>query len=253
MSSVISRKERGIAMLIVLFSLLLLSVVGLGMMYSTNMETVINSNYRDKQGVFYAALAGLQEARDRLHTTTTGSITPPTGLPTNGAANVIYIVADAATIKPWDPSNRYFDTELCQENVFGLSHTTGVPCDGSDYTSNGLNGVSWRAVKDNSLSASAPWNSTSLDWKWTRITMKGNNMTPWPVDGTSSSTAQVCWEGTHQMSTPYGTSTGCTPVGGVTSIIMVTTGTGYTSVPSVTIASVDGKGSGATATANITA
>src|SRR2546429_9849147 len=102
MSSVISRKERGIAMIIVLFSLLLLSVVGLGMMYSTNMETAINSNYRDKQGAFYAALAGLQEARDRLHTTTTGSITPPTALPVTGAANVIYIVADAATVKPWD-------------------------------------------------------------------------------------------------------------------------------------------------------
>src|SRR5207248_259832 len=121
--------------------------------------------------------------------------------------------------------------------------------------------VSWRAVKDNSLSASAPWNSTNLDWKWTRITMKGNNMTPWPVDGTSSSTAQVCWEGTHQMSTPYGTSTGCTPVGGVTSIIMVTTvsgyvstvsltagGSGYSSAPTVVFT---GDGSGATATATI--
>jgi len=42
-------RQRGIALLIVCFSLLLLSVIGLGMMYSTNMETTINSNYRDKQ------------------------------------------------------------------------------------------------------------------------------------------------------------------------------------------------------------
>src|SRR5438552_3713360 len=138
------RNQSGVAMIIALFALLLLSVVGLGMMYSTNMETTINSNYRDKQGVFYAALAGLQEARDRLHTTTTGSITPPTALPVSGLANVTYIVADASTIKPWDPSNPYFDTELCQENVLGLSHTAGAPCAGSDYASNGLNGVSWR-------------------------------------------------------------------------------------------------------------
>ena len=41
------QKQRGIAMLIALFTLLFLSVVGLGMMYSTNMESAINSNYRD--------------------------------------------------------------------------------------------------------------------------------------------------------------------------------------------------------------
>src|SRR5215470_1404061 len=58
--------ERGIAMLVAVFALLLLSVIGLGMMYSTNMETNINSNYRDKQIATYAAMAGLQEARDRI-------------------------------------------------------------------------------------------------------------------------------------------------------------------------------------------
>ena len=58
--------ERGIALLVAVFALLLLSVIGLGMMYSTNMETSINSNYRDKQAATYAAMAGLQEARDRM-------------------------------------------------------------------------------------------------------------------------------------------------------------------------------------------
>ena len=53
-------------MLVVMFALLLLSVIGLGMMYSTNMESAINSNYRDKQVALYAALGGLQEARDRI-------------------------------------------------------------------------------------------------------------------------------------------------------------------------------------------
>ena len=95
MDSSVRNKERGIAMLIVLFSLLLLSVVGLGMMYSTNMETSINGNYRDKQSAFYAALAGLQEGRDRLNGNTTEHITLPAGLPTSGVANVIYIVSDS--------------------------------------------------------------------------------------------------------------------------------------------------------------
>src|SRR5438874_8766764 len=127
MSSVISRKERGIAMIIVLFSLLLLSVVGLGMMYSTNMETSINSNYRDKQEAFYAALAGLQEARERIQPAT-GDIPAPTALPVTSFQNIINILSNALTEKPWDPANRYFNTELCQEQVMSLSGTPGVPC-----------------------------------------------------------------------------------------------------------------------------
>src|SRR5919109_897913 len=123
----VRNKERGIAMLIVLFSLLLLSVVGLGMMYSTNMETSINGNYRDKQNAFYAALAGLQEARDRLNGNTQDHVSLPAGLPSTGAANVIYIVSDSSVVKPWDTSNTYFDTELCQENVLSLMPNPGAP------------------------------------------------------------------------------------------------------------------------------
>src|SRR5438874_10555320 len=102
--------ERGIAMLIVLFSLLLLSVIGLGMMYSTNMETSINYNYRDKQVAFYAALAGLQEARDRIQPST-HNIVAPTQLPSTTLQNIIWIVANASTVKPWDNSttSTYFD------------------------------------------------------------------------------------------------------------------------------------------------
>src|SRR5712692_2490551 len=97
-----SSQERGIAMMIVLFSLLLLSVVGLGMMYSTNMETSINSNYRDKQVAYYAALAGLQEARDRIRATGDSTLVAPSVLPAIGQTNVIYIVSDASKVKPWD-------------------------------------------------------------------------------------------------------------------------------------------------------
>src|SRR5947208_5791391 len=93
------RNERGVALLIALFALLLLSVVGLGMMYSTNMETSINSNYRDKQVAFYAALAGLQEARDRIQPST-GDIPTPTALPSTSFQNIIYVLSDASTVKP---------------------------------------------------------------------------------------------------------------------------------------------------------
>src|SRR2546427_6392760 len=109
------RNQSGVAMIIALFALLLLSVVGLGMMYSTNMETNINYNYRDKQVAFYAALAGLQEARDRIQPST-HNIVAPTALPSLTAQNIIYIVANSS-IKPWDNTDPYFDTELCQDKV----------------------------------------------------------------------------------------------------------------------------------------
>src|SRR5213595_3325155 len=122
---IMERQERGIALLLVLFTMLLLSVIGLGMMYSTNMESAINSNYRDKQGALYASIGGLQEARDRIQPAT-HNIVAPDAVPSLTAAKVIYILADTSVV-PWLTGNKYFDTELCQENVLGLTGTNGVP------------------------------------------------------------------------------------------------------------------------------
>src|ERR1051326_6830783 len=232
--------ERGIALLIVLFAMVALSVVGLGMMYSTNMETAINSNYRDKQVSFYAALSGLQEGRERIKYPY--SITPPTALPSTALQDIVYIVSDYSKVKPWDPSNSYFDTELCQEKVLNLHGTYGVPC------TTIASGTGWFRYIDDGQSSSAPWYFASpTDWKWTRIQLKGNNNTPVPVNGDSGSYDQACWDGTRQISTATGYSGGCEPVGGVTSVIVDEGGTNYTSTPTVTFSS--GGGSGAAATA----
>jgi hypothetical protein len=237
---VIRKSERGIALIIVLFATLLLTVIGLGMMYSTNMETAINHNYRDSQVALYAALAGLQEARQRIKYPY--DITPPFELPSTTAANIIYIVSDASTVKPWDPTNAFFDTELCQEDVLGLTGTPGVPCTAT------ASGTAWYQVFDNSQSSAGPWNlAYPLDWKWTRIQLKGNNNTPVPVNGDSTDPSQACWNGRTQMSTPTSYTTGCQPIGGVTSIFVDSHGTTYTSVPTVDITG--GGGTGATATA----
>src|SRR5881397_4381787 len=60
---IMERQERGIALMLVLFTMLLLSVIGLGMMYSTNMESAINSNYRDKQTALCCASGAAGIAR----------------------------------------------------------------------------------------------------------------------------------------------------------------------------------------------
>jgi hypothetical protein len=237
--------ERGSALIVAMFTLMLLSVVGLGMMYATNMETSINANYRDKQQAVYAAVSGLQEARDRLQPAAP-SIALPTALPTLTNEQVIYIInpRSGETVAPWDIGNAYRDTELCQEGILGLTPTPGIPC--AELPS----GTDWYRVVDNSDAASAPWNaSTPLDMKWTRITLKGNNMTPVKVNGNSADATQTCWDGAHQILRPAGYSAACTPDGSVAAVTVTSGGTGYSSTPNVTFGAPPAGGTQATGTA----
>lgn len=155
------RNERGIALMLTIFGLLLLTAVAVAMMYSSDSETTIAVNYRDKEAASYAAMAGLQEARDRIQPrtgdlsgwTTAPGPSPslpvgpgPTQLPTNTNAQILYIInpgtsETAAGIAPWSPTvngnpNPYFDKELCQENLAGqpgsgftlATGNVGTPC-----------------------------------------------------------------------------------------------------------------------------
>src|SRR5262245_51472550 len=78
------KRERGMAMFVVMFAILLLSIIGLGMMYSTVTETSINSNYKDSQIAMYASMAGLHEARDRIQPAT-HNVAAPTDEPSLSA------------------------------------------------------------------------------------------------------------------------------------------------------------------------
>ena len=60
------RRETGIALLISIFVLLLISVVAIALIVSSGTESALAGNYRSSTGVYYAALAGLEEARERL-------------------------------------------------------------------------------------------------------------------------------------------------------------------------------------------
>ena len=72
--------QRGVAMFICLFALMLLTAVGMALMYAGDTETSINSNFRSAQAAYYAAKAGLEEGRERLRYGNTYSI-PWTGAP----------------------------------------------------------------------------------------------------------------------------------------------------------------------------
>lgn len=253
------RSEQGMALLIALFALLLLSAVGLAMMYSSTTETSINSNFRDKQIAAYASVSGALEARDRLQPAT-GDIAAPNGLPTAGSPNVIYIVnpSSVETVTPWTYSSKYADTEFCQENLsstLGVTQgTVGIPCSGSTSLPSGSG---WYTVKDDSSSGSYGSSflgykqSTPLTYKWTRITLKADNMTPVGSDGNPGTGNQVCWDGKNQVTLPTGSGSSCTPTGSVTGVTLTNQGSGYSSPPTVTIGPPASGGAQATATAQI--
>ena len=190
-----------------------------------------------------------QEARDRIQPVNTvaaiavATDTASFDLPSTSAANVVYIInpGSGETVAPWNTGNAYFDTELCQENLLGLSGSNGVPCTASG------SGSGWYTTVDNSQSSSAPWNLTSpLQAKWTRITLKGNNMTPVPVNGNSATSTQVCWDGHRQIVRPSGYNYHCAPISSsVATITLTNPGSGYTSAPTVSLTG--GGGSGAAA------
>src|SRR5579863_4065579 len=114
------RSEQGIALLIAIFVLLLISVVAIVLLVSSGTETALGANYRASSTVYYAALAGLEEARGRLlpkNPNYFGAADVPTPFPLN---QTLYVInrSPGDTIVPWDQSNPYYDKEYKSE--FGV-------------------------------------------------------------------------------------------------------------------------------------
>src|SRR5215469_9491110 len=83
-----TKKQRGIALLIVIFALLLVTGIALAMMSSSATETQVEKNYRDSQRAYFAALAGIQEARVRLLTESSNAVVGSAlGVVPNGGTN----------------------------------------------------------------------------------------------------------------------------------------------------------------------
>jgi hypothetical protein len=113
------RSEKGIALLIAIFVLLLISVVAIALLVSSGTETALGANYRASSTVYYAALAGLEEARGRLlpkNPTYFGAavISPTTQFP---LGQTLYVInrLQGENIVPWDSSNMYYDKEYQSE------------------------------------------------------------------------------------------------------------------------------------------
>src|SRR5580704_5052808 len=112
--------ERGVALLISIFILLLISVVAIALIVSSGTESALAGNYRSSTGVYYAALAGIEEARGRLSTKNPNSFntTDPGFLPSPGTTIAIGYVGYVLNPGPTDPADTrtvYPDSEYDNE------------------------------------------------------------------------------------------------------------------------------------------
>jgi hypothetical protein len=190
------KHERGMALILALLALLLISAVGLGMIYMSTTETSINNNYKDTQLAFFAMRGGLEEMRDRMRSNSVNPIAIPAAMP--GAANsILYIVNPSGATDVVDPktfSNTYFDDEFCHEWFFSLAAQYVAP--GAPCTAAGAPPAGSLAPF---VASASPFTNTasSLKYKWARITMKRNGTFPNAlVDSTQvgpNLASQVCW------------------------------------------------------------
>ena len=207
------RHERGFALLIAIFVLLLLTAIGAGMIALTNTDTSISANFRDEQSAFFAAKAGIEEVRDRFRSGASNTLSTNTYFSTSnlpgGTNGVLYITNPSTgdTVTPWVTNGAatvYPDDEICTE----LSNL-GSACGTSGPTG------SWYLTTSAST-AYAPTTGTKLPWKWARIMAKTNltssgtssgGSTLASVDGNvAHANYRVCWNGASEVAIPNATS-----------------------------------------------
>ncbi|MFI5059531.1 MAG: hypothetical protein ACHQLQ_15270 [Candidatus Acidiferrales bacterium] len=92
------RSEAGVALLIAMFAVLLVSLAAISLILSAGTETALAGNYRSSASAYYAASAGLEEARGRLlsknpdfFNNTIANFIPTTGAPLLAVGQVRYI------------------------------------------------------------------------------------------------------------------------------------------------------------------
>jgi hypothetical protein len=186
--------ERGVALVIALLVLMLITAVGMGMILMSNSETNVSANFRDEQTAYFAAKAGIEEVRDRLRAGAADSLLLPTTLGSTlpGApSGVLYVInpLGSETVAPWlITGSNYPDNELAKE----------LNCTGTAPT-----GSWWVPTSPTASTGYAA--SPILQWKWVRVMEKINKSSTGctritSVDGTTNGN-RVCWTGTHEVTT----------------------------------------------------
>ena len=200
-----SGSEQGVALVIAIFSLMLISVVATALILTAGTQSAIKSNYKSAMHAFYDAKAGLEEARGRLWTSNPDAITNcvfPGGLPMP-VGNVCYIV-NPSDVDPTnlDPANPYADFEYQQEWGPATPYAVQRPF-----------------ITSKSPVATIAGPLAGPPYKWVRITPRTNLSAKFDADGKGTINTALFFDGKNTNSTGTGaqvltiTSLAVTPYG----------------------------------------
>jgi Tfp pilus assembly protein PilX len=151
--------ESGVALLIAMIALLLISGVAVAMIVASGSEGALNGNYRSSSSAYYAALAGIEEGRGRMLATSPTTIAGVGAIPASLTApmlitSVQYIVNPntAAGETTGTVMATYPDNEYVQE--FGVAPVAAFPAIASTSSQNAANmqGPMYKWVRINPVS-----------------------------------------------------------------------------------------------------
>jgi hypothetical protein len=210
MSRTKKRNEQGMALMLSLFALLLLSGIGLCMVLASTTETRIDANHSGSLRSYYAAHSGLEEVRDRIKFLSSSPNGLADLLPQDIAGNangVLYVLnpVGGETVDPTDPTSPYFDDQLCHDYNSGVT-LRDSRCSAVPSTAN------WRLASQYAAPGVTP-TAVPLGYKWVRVNMKTNRIAaPYFVDqkgDPATLDTRVCWDGKTEQLSPGGAYPAC--------------------------------------------
>ncbi len=175
--------QRGIALLIAIFALLLISGAAIGMVVMSGMESAINANYRRSTITFYHGSGGLEEARERMVPCSPNSFWPVTACanppvsadplfndnPANPSVQVLYVINPNAA--QGDPA--VFNPQAMPQND---------PLRDANIPNNYQNVPIPPGIMVPSSAMATAGNQPPLDYKWVRIALKTEFMAGMDLD-----------------------------------------------------------------------
>ena len=176
--------QSGIALLLALLIILSLTALSLALVLFTQSESRLGNTIATRSQAYYAAVAGLEEARGRLNPLALDTILNTRPQQIN---QVLYLVNSSSQdpVNPTSPSSPYYDYEYVQEFPGGFAAAQVLtPLVYSDQPGAGTSYV--------------------IPYKWVRITLKTEYSSQTDVDqnGILNSTTPINWDGTHQDLAP---------------------------------------------------
>jgi Tfp pilus assembly protein PilX len=189
--------QSGIALLLALVIIVILTAFALSLVLTAQSETQMGNTIAARSQAYYAALAGLEEARARLN-----PLVPQPELPVTAPQQinqVVYLV-NSTPQDPVDPTNSsspYYDYEYRQEFPGVTPQVSAVASD------------------------QRPGTSYVIPYKWVRITLETEYAAKTDVnqDGFLDQTTPIYWDGANQY---LGTSPPCTYPPCVSPVYMLT-------------------------------